>query len=43
MSGGLSGTRYHGLDGLRAALMFLGIWFHAAVAYSDGERRCPSR
>ena len=30
-----SGTvRYHGLDGLRASMMLLGIYLHAAVAYS---------
>jgi peptidoglycan/LPS O-acetylase OafA/YrhL len=26
--------RYHGLDGLRAAMMLLGIYLHAAVAYA---------
>jgi glucans biosynthesis protein C len=28
------GSRYHALDGLRAAMMLLGIYLHAAVAYS---------
>ena len=27
-------SRYHALDALRAAMMFLGIYLHAAVAYS---------
>lgn len=27
-------SRYHALDGLRAAMMFLGIYLHAVVAYS---------
>ena len=26
--------RYHALDSLRAAMMFLGIYLHAVVAYS---------
>jgi len=26
--------RYHALDALRAAMMFLGIYLHAVVAYS---------
>ena len=30
--------RYHALDALRAAMMFLGIYLHAVVAYSP-ERR----
>jgi glucan biosynthesis protein C len=28
------GSRYHALDALRAAMMFLGIYLHAAAAYS---------
>ena len=28
------GSRYHALDALRAAMMFLGIYLHAVVAYS---------
>lgn len=28
-------TRYHALDALRAAMMFLGIYLHAVVAYSS--------
>ena len=27
-------TRFHALDALRAAMMFLGIYLHAVVAYS---------
>ena len=27
-------SRYHALDALRAAMMFLGIYLHATVAYS---------
>jgi peptidoglycan/LPS O-acetylase OafA/YrhL len=27
-------SRYHALDALRAAMMFLGIYLHAVVAYS---------
>jgi len=26
-------SRYHALDALRAAMMFLGIYLHAAAAY----------
>ena len=29
-----TGSRYHALDALRAAMMFLGIYLHAVVAYS---------
>ena len=28
------GERFHALDALRAAMMFLGIYLHAVVAYS---------
>ena len=31
-------SRYHALDALRAAMMFLGIYLHAAVAYSPDRR-----
>src|SRR6267143_834016 len=34
MPGQPSASRYHALDGLRAAMMFLGIYLHAVVAYS---------
>src|SRR5436190_5904166 len=34
MSAGETTMRYHALDSLRAAMMFLGIYLHAVVAYS---------
>jgi hypothetical protein len=34
MASNSANVRYHGLDGLRACMMLLGIYLHAAVAYS---------
>src|SRR3954466_2601479 len=34
MTAGETTMRYHALDSLRAAMMFLGIYLHAVVAYS---------
>lgn len=34
MSGATTAPRYHGFDGLRALMMLLGIYLHAAVAYA---------
>jgi hypothetical protein len=31
------GSRYHALDALRAAMMFLDIYLHAAAAYTPFE------